>query len=103
CVINDIADRHVDGHVRRTKQRPLAQKKVSLRAAWGLFGLLIGCAVLLVLQLNFSTQLLAIGALLLAILYPFVKRVSHFPQVVLGAAFGWAIPMAFSATIDFVP
>lgn len=97
CTMNDIADRHVDRHVARTKQRPLAQQVITTKQAFILFISLIVIAMGLVLQLNRQTQLLAVVALGLAVVYPFVKRVSHFPQVVLGAAFGWAIPMAFAA------
>lgn len=103
CVINDIADRKIDGHVQRTHARPLITGQVSLRQAWGLFAGLILCALILVLQLNIQTLYLSFVAVLLASAYPFMKRYTHFPQVALGAAFSWAIPMAFMAVNQHVP
>ena len=103
CVINDIADRHVDGAVSRTAQRPLATGAVSTKHAISLFVVLCLLAFGLVLLLNKYTISLSIGALILATIYPFMKRYTHFPQVVLGAAFGWAIPMAFAAQTNAVP
>lgn len=97
CVINDFADRDFDGHVARTKNRPLVAKQVSTREAIGVFFTLLMMAFLLVLLTNKATVCLSIGALLLATAYPFMKRYTHFPQVVLGAAFGFAIPMVYSA------
>jgi 4-hydroxybenzoate polyprenyltransferase len=97
CVINDYADRKIDGSVARTAARPLATGEVSEKEALGLFFLLVLLAFILVLSLNWQTVVLSFGALLLAFIYPFMKRYTHFPQVVLGAAFGWAIPMAFMA------
>ncbi|SFX37912.1 4-hydroxybenzoate octaprenyltransferase [Marinospirillum alkaliphilum] len=97
CVINDYADRNFDGHVQRTQQRPLATGQVSTREALTLFVILCLLAFVLVLFTNTLTILLAPVALLLAACYPFMKRYTHFPQVVLGAAFSWAIPMAFAA------
>lgn len=103
CVINDFADRKVDPHVRRTKDRPIASGLVSSKEALYLFISLILLAFLLVLQLNFFTILLSIPAVCLAIIYPFMKRYTHFPQIILGAAFSWAIPMVFSAYLNEVP
>ena len=103
CVINDFADRHFDGHVERTKHRPLPSGDVSEKEAKVLFVSLVGISFLLVLTLNAMTVWLSVAGLLLAWAYPFVKRVSHLPQVVLGAAFGWSIPMAFSATSESLP
>jgi len=103
CVINDYADRHVDGHVKRTKERPLAQKLISEKQALGLFAGLCLCAFLLVLLTNTFTIYLSLGGLALASLYPFMKRYTHLPQVVLGAAFSWAIPMAFAAQTNSLP
>jgi len=97
CVINDYADRKVDGAVNRTQDRPLATGAISTQAALGLFVCLAATAGLLVLFLNTVTQLLAIGGLLVAALYPFMKRWTHLPQTVLGAAFSWGILMAWSA------
>ncbi|CCQ09489.1 4-hydroxybenzoate polyprenyltransferase [Pseudoalteromonas luteoviolacea B = ATCC 29581] len=103
CVINDYADRHVDGAVKRTAMRPLASKLVSEKEALSLFCLLILTAFLLVLFLNWQTILMSFGALALAMLYPFMKRFTYLPQFILGAAFSFAIPMAFMASITTVP
>ncbi|MEH6710916.1 MAG: 4-hydroxybenzoate octaprenyltransferase [Paraglaciecola polaris] len=103
CVINDYADRKVDGKVARTDARPLVSGAVTEKQALGLFATLVGVAFLLVLALNWQTIVLSLGALALASVYPFMKRYTHFPQVVLGAAFGWAIPMAFMAVNEVIP
>jgi len=103
CVINDYADRKVDGSVKRTAQRPLASGALTSTQALQLFALLVGVAFVLVLFLNWQTIALSVVALVLASSYPFMKRYTHFPQVVLGAAFGWAIPMAFMAVLETVP
>ena len=97
CVINDYADRNVDGAVKRTKDRPLVTGAISKKQALGLFALLVGSAGLLILFLNRQTQLLAVAGLALAMAYPFMKRYTHLPQLFLGLAFSWAIPMAYSA------
>lgn len=97
CVINDYADRNIDGKVKRTRQRPLASGLVSTTEALLLFAALCVFSLMLVLMTNPLTIQLSIGGLLLAIIYPFTKRVTHMPQVVLGAAFAWSIPMAFAA------
>jgi len=97
CVINDFADRRIDGQVKRTRDRPLATGEVSSREAIGLFVVLCLIAFGLVLLTDPFTIKLSAGALLLAFAYPFMKRFTHLPQVVLGAAFAWAIPMAFAA------
>ena len=103
CVINDYADRHVDGAVKRTKDRPLVTGAVSERQALLLFAGLLASAGLLILFLNTITKLLAVGGLALAVTYPFMKRYTHLPQVVLGAAFSWGILMAWSAQDLGVP
>ncbi|OZG75057.1 4-hydroxybenzoate polyprenyltransferase [Hahella sp. CCB-MM4] len=103
CVINDFADRRLDGYVERTKNRPLATGKVSSKEALILFVALLGMAFILVLFTNIFTILLAFGGAALASVYPFMKRHTHLPQVVLGAAFAWAIPMAFAAEINTLP
>ena len=97
CVINDYADRHWDGAVERTRQRPLASGKVSGTEALQLFVLLLALSASLLLFLNWQTVLLSLVAVLLAAVYPFMKRYTHLPQVVLGAAFSWGMPMAFMA------
>lgn len=103
CVINDFADRNFDSKVLRTKLRPLATGAISTAEAKSLFVILVLCSFALVLLLNWQTIVLSFIALILASMYPFMKRYTHFPQVVLGAAFGWSIPMAFMATIEFLP
>lgn len=103
CVINDFADRNFDGHVERTKHRPLPSGDVTEKEAKILFATLVGLSFLLVLSLNTMTIWLSVAGLALAWVYPFVKRVSHLPQVVLGAAFGWSIPMGFSAVSESLP
>ncbi len=103
CVINDFADRFVDGEVERTKNRPLAKGTIKSSHALGIFFLLCCSAFLLVLQLNRYTQLLSMVGLALAVLYPFMKRYTHLPQFVLGLAFAWAIPMAFAASLNKLP
>lgn len=103
CIINDYADRDFDAHVKRTKQRPLAQNLISTKSALTLFFVLILIAFGLVLTLNSLTIKLSFGAVLLASFYPFMKRYTYFPQMVLGAAFAWAIPMAFAAVQNEVP
>ncbi|WP_166836982.1 4-hydroxybenzoate octaprenyltransferase [Rheinheimera pleomorphica] len=97
CVINDYADRHWDGAVERTKARPLASGAVSATEALQLFALLLSLSASLLWFLNWQTVLLSLVALLLASVYPFMKRYTHLPQVVLGAAFSWGMPMAFMA------
>lgn len=97
CVINDFADRKVDGHVKRTRERPLVSGQVSSGEAIALFIGLCLLAFGLVLLTNPLTIQLSVGGVLLAFCYPFMKRYTHLPQVVLGAAFAWAIPMAFAA------
>lgn len=103
CIINDYADRNFDGDVERTKHRPLVSGQVTPTEALQLFSLLIVIAFLLVITMSWFTVLLSIPALLLASSYPFMKRYTHLPQVVLGAAFGWAIPMAIGAVLGEVP
>lgn len=97
CVINDYADRHVDGHVKRTAARPLPAGRLGGRQALAFFGVLVLAAFALVLTLNRYTILLSLVGLLLAVVYPFMKRITHLPQLVLGLAFSWAIPMAWAA------
>ena len=103
CVINDFADRKVDGHVKRTEQRPLVSGKISSKEALVFFALLMGISFLLVLCTNATTVWLSFGGLALAASYPFMKRYTYYPQVVLGAAFSWGMPMAFTAQTDSLP
>jgi len=103
CVINDYADRHFDGHVSRTKARPLASGKVTAREALILFAVLVALSFALVLLTNATTVWLSFGALAVAALYPFMKRYTYYPQVVLGTAFSWGMPMAFTAETGELP
>lgn len=103
CVVNDYADRKFDGHVKRTARRPLPSGDVSEKEARILFAVLVLLSFLLVLTLNTMTIVLSVGGLALAWVYPFMKRYTHLPQVVLGAAFGWAIPMAYAAVSKTLP
>ncbi len=103
CVINDYADRKIDKHISRTKERPITSGKVSPNEALGLFAFCIAIAFFLVLFLNIYTVLLSFVALFLASVYPFMKRYTHYPQIVLGMAFSWAIPMGFAAQLNHIP
>jgi 4-hydroxybenzoate polyprenyltransferase len=103
CVINDFADRDFDGHVSRTRNRPLASGRISSREALSLFAVLVALSFGLVLLTNAFTVWLSFGALALAACYPFMKRYTFYPQVVLGAAYSWGIPMAFSAESGSLP
>ena len=103
CVINDYADREIDPKVSRTKDRPIAAGRVSADEAMLLFMALCFSAFLLVLTMNTLTILLSVGGVLLAAIYPFMKRYTHMPQIVLGMAFAWAVPMAFAAQTNSVP
>ena len=103
CVINDYADRHFDPHVARTRDRPIAAGRVKPREALALFAVLCLAAFGLVLLMNRLTIWLSLVAVVLAATYPFMKRYTHLPQVYLGAAFGWAVPMAFAAQAGSVP
>ena len=97
CAINDFADREFDPHVARTKSRPLAAKKISAAEALTVFAVLSLTAFALVLLMNSLTIWLSAVGLMLAVSYPFMKRYHYLPQVHLGAAFGWSVPMAFTA------
>jgi 4-hydroxybenzoate polyprenyltransferase len=97
CIMNDVADRDFDGHVERTRNRPLASGELSVRQALLAFFVVMSLAFGLVLMTNTLTIQLAFAGAVLAATYPFFKRWTHLPQVVLGLAFGWGIPMAFAA------
>ena len=104
CIINDFADRNIDPHVKRTRDRPLAARRVSPAEALALFGVLMLVALVLVSRLNrLTTELAVVGAALTAS-FPFVKRFFPLPQLYLGLSFGgWSIPMAFAAELGTVP
>jgi 4-hydroxybenzoate polyprenyltransferase len=103
CAINDYADRSFDPHVKRTEERPLAAGRISTTEALILFAVLSLMALVLALQLNKMTLLLAVLGAFLAVSYPFVKRFLAVPQLYLGVTFGWGIPMAFEAQLEHVP
>ncbi len=103
CAINDYADRSFDPHVERTKDRPLAAGRISTLEALILFTVLSMMALVLALQLNRLTLLLAVVGAFLALTYPFIKRFLSVPQLYLGLTFGWGIPMAFAAQLETVP
>ncbi|MFT7129592.1 MAG: 4-hydroxybenzoate polyprenyltransferase [Gammaproteobacteria bacterium] len=103
CIINDYADRDLDGRVKRTKDRPIAAGFIKAKEALIFCALLCIAAFVLVLFTNNKTILLSFVALLLAASYPFMKRYTYYPQLVLGAAFSWGIPMAFAAQRNELP
>lgn len=103
CAINDYADRNIDGDVKRTSNRPLVTGEIKPVQALIVFVVCSLLAFALVLQLNEITIYMSFVAVALAAVYPFMKRYTHLPQLVLGAAFGWAVPMAFTATTGSVP
>jgi len=103
CVLNDFADRKIDPYVERTRSRPLATGAVAPLEALTLFAALSLIAIGLASMLNKQAQLLAVVGAVLTVVYPFIKRYMSIPQFVLGAAFGWAIPMAFAAQTGGTP
>ena len=103
CAINDYADRDFDRHVKRTQGRPVTSGKISGKEAVAVAGILALMAFLLIQPLNAFTKQLSVLALLVAFIYPFTKRFFAMPQAVLGIAFGFGIPMAYAAILDFIP
>ena len=103
CTTNDLADRKLDGFVERTRSRPLVTGEVSVSEAMCLLAALLALALWLVMQTNWLTVQLSIVGAVLTIIYPFMKRFTHLPQVVLGAAFSWSIPIKFAATAKNLP
>ena len=103
CVMNDIFDRNIDGNVMRTRNRPLPAGNVSLRQAVAVAAGLLLAAFILVLFCNWLTIRLAFAGAVFAIIYPLLKRITHLPQVGLGIAFSWSVPMAFAAVTNQVP
>ncbi len=102
CVINDLVDRNIDGHVERTKTRPLVTGEVSAREAMQLLGLLLLIGTVIVLNLNKTTILLGLAAMLPVCLYPFMKRITHWPQLFLGLVFNWGALMGWTAVTGHV-
>jgi 4-hydroxybenzoate polyprenyltransferase len=103
CAINDYADRDIDLHVARTRERPLTSGKITPREALAVFAVLGLLAFALVLSLNSLTIWLSFGGIVLAASYPFMKRYHYLPQVHMGAAFGWSVPMAYAAQTGSLP
>jgi len=103
CVVNDLTDRNIDPHVRRTRDRPVAARRVSPYEAATMIGLMVVTAFLLVLQLNALTIKLSFVGAALTLTYPLMKRFFPIPQLYLGLSFGWAVPMAFAAELGTVP
>jgi len=103
CIANDLADRDLDGHVARTHLRPLVTGVLSVREAISLLAALLLLALILVALTNPLTMKLSVIGAVLALAYPFMKRFTHWPQIVLGLAFSWSIPMAFAASQSALP
>ena len=103
CAVNDYADRDCDRHVQRTQGRPVTSGKITGKEALGVATILALLAFLLIQPLNAFTKALSVLALLVAIIYPFTKRFFAIPQAILGIAFGFGIPMAYAAVLDFIP
>jgi 4-hydroxybenzoate polyprenyltransferase len=103
CAVNDFADQDFDRHVLRTQERPVTSGKISGKEALGVASILALMAFLLIQPLNAFTKELSVFALLVAIIYPFTKRFFAIPQAILGIAFGFGIPMAYAAVLDFIP
>ena len=102
CVVNDLIDRDIDRHVSRTYNRPIASGQVSIREVAVIILVLLTCAFVLVLNLNVLAFSLSFVAVLLAVIYPFMKQLIYLPQVVLGVAFAWSVPMAFAAQNNYI-
>ena len=103
CAVNDYADRDFDRHVQRTQGRPVTSGRISGKEALGVASVLALMAFLLIQPLNAFTKALSVFALVVAIVYPFTKRFFAIPQAILGIAFGFGIPMAYAAVLDFIP
>lgn len=103
CIVNDIADRNFDGHVERTRFRPLANGEISVIRAMILLAAHLALAASLLVFLTPFARILAVGVLPLVVLYPFCKRFTHWPQAVLGAAFNWGMLVAWAQIVGFVP
>ena len=103
CCINDFADHEIDGKVKRTQDRPLVIKKLSKREALICFFILCSIGFCLLLFTNVETILLSFLAIAVIVIYPFMKRYTNLPQIILGIAFSWGILMAFTATLKDIP
>ena len=103
CAVNDYADRDFDRHVQRTQGRPVTSGRISGKEALGVASVLALMAFLLIEPLNVFTKALSVFALVVSVIYPFTKRFFAIPQAILGIAFGFGIPMAYAAVLDFIP
>ncbi len=103
CTTNDLTDRNLDGFVERTRDRPLVTGEISVYEAMALLVVLLAIALWLVIEINWLTVQLSVVGALLTIIYPFMKRITYLPQLVLGAAFSWSVPMAFAAAQNQLP
>ena len=102
CIVNDIVDKDLDKKVQRTKIRPLASNKISIREPFLYVILLCLTAFLILIQFNLFTIYLGLGSMILAFLYPFMKRLTYWPQLFLGLTFNWGIIMAFSSINNYI-
>lgn len=103
CVINDLADQRFDGKVKRTANRPLVNGTITRKKAWITFFVLVFCAACLLFFLPLSAFYFSLGAIFLTCTYPFMKRITHFPQLILGLAFSFGIPMVYASTLNEYP
>jgi len=97
CIFNDIVDKNLDKEVQRTKQRPIASGKISIKKSFFYIISLCALAFLILIQFNFLTIILGLGSMFLAFAYPFMKRITYWPQLFLGLTFNWGIVMAWAA------
>ena len=102
CIFNDIVDRDFDNQVQRTKQRPIASGKISIIKSLFYVSLLCGISFLILIQFNIKTIFLGLGSMVLAFSYPFMKRITYWPQLFLGLTFNWGMIMAYTAILDQV-
>ncbi len=97
CIFNDIVDKNYDKRVKRTKRRPIAAGKISIYRSLTYVAILCGLAFLILIQFNFKTIILGLGSMFLAFSYPFMKRITYWPQLFLGVTFNWGLVMAWTA------
>ena len=102
CILNDIVDKDFDKKVKRTKYRPIPSKKITVKRSSAYALILCFFAFLILIQFNFRTIMLGLGSMLLAFSYPFMKRITYWPQLFLGLTFNWGMIMAHTAILDQV-
>ena len=100
CIFNDIVDKDFDKLVERTKKRPIASGKISIKKSFFYVLLLCGISFVILIQFNFKTVLLGLGSMILAFSYPFMKRITYWPQLFLGLTFNWGVIMGYTAILD---